>query len=324
MHALPALVSLLATSGAGRQGAALQSAAPPDATGGATQDSEDPNDWQPRYGYGPNDTYPAGAGCLSTATGIDVALAQPNIASPFCETTFEKCKEEAAADPLTKLKELCKCLLHYKQCISQTLATLNANAPQGLSTQGCPPIVLSRICSTKEQAVSADLSFDEGTLWSCAACSGADGEEPGSCIDNLASCTCHTAACEDGATGCKCQSMACLVQLLRCWVYEQGCSSLSAWYLCLYDTAALVGEEDNGTTKYGDGDRDLRCSVATCREAITHLKFDDNLAYLYVSVYVCVLVLGLGAVLYVRWTNRRFRLRRLAELRLAPDAAKGD
>eukprot|EP01065_Artemidia_motanka_P000989 TRINITY_DN10462_c0_g1_i1.p2 TRINITY_DN10462_c0_g1~~TRINITY_DN10462_c0_g1_i1.p2 ORF type:complete len:112 (+),score=13.56 TRINITY_DN10462_c0_g1_i1:649-984(+) len=109
--------------------------------------------------------------------------------------------------------------------------------------------------------------------------------------------------------------MACLLAIMRCWVYEKGCSAEAAWYLCLYDTAARLGSRADG---YSEGYRDLRCSVDICREAITNLEYTDTAAYLYVALYASVLFVGGGAILCARCSIERQQRRRVVALRLAP------
>eukprot|EP00756_Hemistasia_phaeocysticola_P049524 Hpha_TRINITY_DN24021_c0_g1::TRINITY_DN24021_c0_g1_i1::g.130369::m.130369 len=277
-------------------------------TGGDHGDSKTESDWEARYGEGEK-------GCLSPNTGIDLAMALPRVQAPLCLTQFDDCTASAVNSD-TKSRSLCTCLLDYKQCVTGVLASLNAQSPDGLPVQGCPSIVMSRICAMKEAELLENediVTFAESKTWSCSACVT---DEPSECLSALSTCECHTGACSSDTeeASCRCDSMACLLAMMRCWV-ESGCSTLAAWYLCLYDTPALLGSRDSG---YEFGYRNLRCSVEVCREAMVNLEFEDTAAYAFVGLYLTVLVGGLALIGCLRFLHNRRVQRRFVGLRLAP------
>lgn len=290
--------------------------------------STDPADWEARYGG--EDT-----GCLAADTGIDYARDLPSRDAPQCLLRYDDCAAFAVKDytePKTvypaKLGALCECLRDYKECLAATLASLNAQNIDGLPTQGCPSIVISRICAQKELEITSNLYYKEANAWSCAVCSGdaAKLEESATCVNGLGMCTCSTDACgtddDSSEAGCKCNSIACLLAVMRCWVHDYGCSTLSAWYLCLYDTPALTGSRDDG---YSEGYRNLRCKIETCREAITHIGLKakwpfstmgalegDVLAYLHAFFFVFVFIFGVIGIYVVQKVMHKKHHRRLA------------
>ncbi|KAJ9464286.1 hypothetical protein DIPPA_07328 [Diplonema papillatum] len=269
-----------------------RSHATPTITGGPNHDSVDPNDWF--------DMYP---GC-----GLALEKAQQftdsNANFPRCAFEFDTCLHEATGERNMRNRMLCSCLGDYKVCVQTLIPAMLLENGTAVAPQGCPDILFSRMCTEKQQTVIEQLSFGDANAWECTTCDVE--EESDQCAQSLSQshCSCYFScppSYELSCDGYQCHSVACLVSLMRCWVHENGCSTLTAWNICLHDAAVVHNVEG----EYVTTERHLRCRLSMCRDAITHIEHSDAAAYMWILGYCGVFAFCATALLLSHHFGRR-------------------
>ena len=264
------------------------------ATGGPN-----PEHWEDRY-----------PGCRQ---GLELAqLVRRPGEEVLCGGQFETCFQAAAAtaDLGLRLDGYCRCLSAHKLCVMAQLDTVTTRNGSLAAPLGCPDIALSRLCVTQQAVVLSRLNFHETSIWKCTACAASAGDTDARCLSGLrpTTCDCHfecPAAYNIRETMChgfRCHSISCLLSLMGCWVADNSCSKLEAWYLCLYD-ASLVTKDSGGN--FMNATRGLGCRLKRCRDAIIHLDPSPMQAYLWVGMFALVFLVSIAVLIVLGSQGRK-------------------